>query len=395
MRPDEKRKKREPLRSMQGPSLLQGLQARIEQYERALSPSESSEEEKMLDHPRWEIRCAALERLGKLGSTMPLESVERSLDDENCYVRMTAIKLLGKVGEEDRDQILRRGLGDADWQVRKMAVLMVEELDDATLYALLSLVQNDENAEVRQIAQQLMLNKQQVERVKQARDADSSTVSQLLWYRSERSPIMMNSTEAALTQNDGVASSQIARPMRRKRLRLVLPLVGVALLAIVLMGASIGWWNSRFGDPNLYTTIDQQQTHNGVTIRITEVYADEGRTVIAYDVFSDDATKDYFANKFATTGDAPQKQEVLSGTYGDGSPGGLAHFYSVQPAFLVEKDKKTLTLTLDIGEVLVIDHAQRKDGALAGPWHFVFTVPFHHTNNRELPDPLHGELIRG
>lgn len=195
----------------------------------------------------------------------------------------------------------------------------------------------------------------------------------------------------------GSPKSTLLRSTHKKLPRSVRLVALVATLAIVL-GAlsaasfSLGWWASLFGNPNLYATINQRQVHHGVTIEITKVYADEGRTIIAYDTFSNDSAKRYIPNNFDLVGSAPQKQETLSGTYGEG---GTDFFYMVQPPFLVPANVHTLTLTLNIGNVLVTQSGKgaTPSSPIMGPWHFVFTVPFHHENNTHIVAPSDGDVF--
>jgi len=64
----------------------------------------------------------------------------------------------------------------------------------------------------------------------------------------------------------------------------------------------------------------------------------------------------------------------------------------VEPHFLVPANVETLTLTLNIGEMIVTQAGKSESTTITGPWHFSFTVPFHHENNTHLPDPIHGDV---
>src|SRR5262249_53007231 len=150
------------------------------------------------------------------------------------------------------------------------------------------------------------------------------------------------------------------------------------------------------GDPNIYQTIQQEQTDQGVTVVVTKVYADEGRTVIAYDTYAvnHDQSRQFTPNYDDIQGSAPEKQEPVGVIFGDALTGGVTHFYKVIPAFEVPAQTHTLTITWDIQQMIVVQPGtEARLPALSGHWHFSFTVPFHHENNRQLPDPIHGQCF--
>ncbi|WP_040448450.1 DUF4179 domain-containing protein [Ktedonobacter racemifer] len=149
-------------------------------------------------------------------------------------------------------------------------------------------------------------------------------------------------------------------------------------------------WNSLFGDVHLYESIGQTQSDQGVTITVTKVYADQGRTVIAYDIASAQANRSFLLGSYDVKSPTAQKQEVLTATHCDAPQNGVAHCYMLQPAFLVPAGATTLALTLDVHQLVETGKANT---ALAGHWHFSFTVPFHHENRRDIPDPIHGESL--
>jgi hypothetical protein len=133
-----------------------------------------------------------------------------------------------------------------------------------------------------------------------------------------------------------------------------------------------------------------------VTVVVTKVYADEGRTVIAYDTFAANHVQNeqFNINDFTMQGSAPAKKEgPLQATYGDPLQDGVTHFYMVAPAFLVPANVNTVTITLDIGQMIVNQPGKGQSSTIIGHWHLTFTVPFHHEDNQNLPDPIHGEMI--
>lgn len=208
----------------------------------------------------------------------------------------------------------------------------------------------------------------------------------------------LHSSSEAQGATDTMLPQPPGMPSRapRKKLSLGIRLLAlVATLVIVLGGLTaasfgFGWWDPMFGSPSLYTSVNQQRVDHGVTVKITSVYADEGRTIIAYDVFSKDASKEFYLNNFDLSGSMPQKHEILTGTYGERGN----HFYMLQPAFIVPANVNTLTLTLNVGNMMVVTKGQGTTTMLAGTWHFVFTVPFHHMNNAQVPSPIHGDVGR-
>ena len=133
-----------------------------------------------------------------------------------------------------------------------------------------------------------------------------------------------------------------------------------------------------------------------MTVVVTKVYADEGRTVIAYDTYAANHAQNqqFFIDDYTVTGSAPAKNEgPLQATYGDAMQDGVTHFYMVVPAFLVPANVNTVAITLDIGRMLVNQPGKGKLPDVPGHWHFSFTVPLHHQDNQHLPDPIHGEMI--
>jgi hypothetical protein len=65
----------------------------------------------------------------------------------------------------------------------------------------------------------------------------------------------------------------------------------------------------------------------------------------------------------------------------------------IQPPFFVPANVNTLTHRLDIGNVIVSEVGKGATTTITGPWHFVFTVPFHHENNSHIVAPIVGDVF--
>lgn len=391
------------------PSLLPKLEARLHNYRTYLTETKTLQDHiAMLQHPAWEIRSAAVEALGRYDPDTALEPLLEALSDENNIVRLTAISTLGHMDAHIPVDRLQRCLNDHDWQVREIAVLTLGRLGLPQTRQYVETARSDNSYEVRTAADRAL---QEYDRHHHQYSATpDETIGQTLrrttpHNRTERISLFMNGTQLSPASTDQQVdlNSQEAVPAlparkRRMPLRLLLVAATAILLLAVLSAAGVeyGWWNAAFGNPNLYQTVQQRQTDQGVTVVVTKVYADEGRTVIAYDTYvaNHDQNRQFFPDHYDVQGSAPQKQEPLNGVFGDGLKQGVTHFYMVLPAFQVPAGQNTVTITWDIGRMIVSQPGKNvNEPELEGHWHFSFTVPFHHTNNRQLPDPIHGELI--
>src|SRR5262249_58726478 len=104
-----------------------------------------------------------------------------------------------------------------------------------------------------------------------------------------------------------------SNPSRRRRFSPVktLALVATLLLTVGVLAAAgfgLGWWPPLLGDPAQYTTIGQEQTVNGVTVRLLRVYLDQGRSIVVYDILSPSADQRYVDGGTALTSAYPQKK---------------------------------------------------------------------------------------
>jgi hypothetical protein len=391
---------RRPARQHQAPaSLLAALEKRIERYDQALAcPATPDELIDDLRHEQWETRCAAIKRLGVLQPRAALALLENALFDKQYQVRVAALKALGQFGTSAPLSLLLNALNDPNWQVREMAVLSLGELPQAPLTPLRA-AEHDANRQVREAAALVLRT--------------YPGVSQSTQSTRERELIHMNNTMQNAPEAEAIPPTGqpalFSRKVRTQRGRLRMGLwLGAAvllLLALTAAGTSSGWWNAVFGGNVLvYQDIGQQQTNQGVTITIRKVYADEGRTIIVYDITADPAV-DFIIDNDTLTGSAPQKSATLLGTSCSAPDQGVKHCYAISPAFLVPSGEQTLRLTWDIPHLLVIvrdshthvlagrDLVRGLDGVqtdlfLVGNWHFSFSVPFHHENRSDVPDPL-------
>jgi hypothetical protein len=182
----------------------------------------------------------------------------------------------------------------------------------------------------------------------------------------------------------------------RIRGRLVtLPAIAALLaLAILLMGASYAFWAGPFrgydgelqliGQKHLYTTVNQSRTAGGLTITVTNVYADEGRTFIAYTIDPSAELRQRYDHTIVASydlvdqaGHAPQGTTVGCTPLPKG--GGLVYCLMDAPSFRATGD--TLTLTWDIHLAYLLRSGSSQTDTDAAGWHFTFTVPYLHVNN--------------
>lgn len=391
------------------PSLLAKVEARLRTYRIYLGETKTPQEHiEALEYPEWEVRSAAVEALGNCAPQSALSPLLEALSDENCFVRMTAIRALRRMGNGIPVDRLLLCLQDHNWQVREIAVLTLGELGLPQMRQHLEAARSDSISEVRTAADWAL---QAYDLQIQRRQPASSPIAPNQVQRvaspqslEERKPLVMDGTRLSPEPIDQQASRTSSAPVppllsRRRRTPRKALLVAIAAILLVVLtaaGVSYNWWNTHFGNPDLYQTVQQQQTNHGVTVVVTKVYADEGRTVIAYDTFASNHAQDrqFFPDDYDLRGSAPAKKEApLQGTYGDPLQDGVTHFYMVVPAFLVPAHVNTVTITWDIGRMLVSQPGKGTLPAVTGHWHFAFTVPFHHENNRNLPDPIHGGLL--
>ncbi len=381
-------------------SLLAALEQRIEQYDAARTRGGQVDE---LQHAQWEARCAAVERLGVSREHDALASLNDALADEHYLVRVTAIKALSQFGAQTPVMPLFNALQDSNWQVREMAVLTLGELEHVPITDLQA-AEHDASRNVREA----------VALVKQQRLAPPEHMHDAVTLQ-ERMPIQMKTVEehSSTTEEKSASEQAVLLPQApgkphklQMRWQKVIALVAAVLMLVVLTaaGANAGWWNTLFGgNAALYQTIDQPQTDQGITITVRRVYADEERTIIVYDMTVNPAVQ-LFVTRDTLSGSAPQKISTMQATSCSGTNNDVKHCYAILPAFLVGSGAQTLRLTWDIPRLLVGPHDPQAlagfhietvhygsgpgDMFVIGHWRFSFSVPFHHENRKDMPDPL-------
>lgn len=395
---------RQPASQHQAPvSLLVALEKRIAQYNNALAgPAMPDELVHELQHEQWEMRCAAIERLGATHHHSALVMLGNALSDDHYQVRVAALRELGRFGASEPLSPLLDALKDSNWQVREMAVLTLAQLPQIPLMAI-RIAEHDANSQVREAATYVLRTYTSVSQPTQ----DTKEKEQ------RKRLVHMNNTIRNTPRATGVSSAEhlVFPPRKTSTWRsrwhpgLLLGAAVILLLALTAAGTYAGWWNTVFGgNVQVYQSIEQRQTDQGVTITVRKVYADEGRTIIVYDI-SADSSVDFIVDNDSLTGSAPQKSSTLLGTSCSAPDQSVKHCYAISPAFLVPPDEQTLRLTWDIPHLLVlvrdphtnvlvgrnlvraIDGVQT-DLFLVGNWHFSFSVPFHHENRTDVPDPL-------
>ena len=394
------------------PSLLVKVEASLRTYRTYLADTKTPQEYiAMLHHSEWSVRCAAVRALGAYDPQSASKPLFEALSDASCFVRVAAVCALGRMGKEAPVDRLVLCLQDHDWQVREMAVLTLGDLGYPETRQHLAAARSDSSGEVRTAAYVALQAYDRRIQIRQSAPSPVATkhaqrVTSPL-SRKEREPLLIDVTQLSpeptvqqvrMTSPYPVAS--LSSQKRRTPLKaFFMVAAAIFLLALTAGGVGYSWWNATFGNPDLYQTVQQQQTDHGVTVVVTKVYADDGRTVIAYDTFAANHAQNqqFIIDDYSVQGSAPAKQEgPLQVTYGDALQDGVSHFYMVDPAFLVPANVNTVTITLDIGRVLVNQPGQANQGKIPdirGHWHFSFTVPFHHENNHNLPDPIRGEMI--
>jgi hypothetical protein len=367
-------------------SLLTGLEKRLDSLRQssAALPTAQDLGEALCDK-RWEIRAAAVqattavaEQAEQAEQDTILPLLQQALHDDHYLVRMMAVRALGHSGDHGSLAHLLSAVQDHDWQVREMAALTLGEIDDPSLEGALSSMLDDSNSNVRDAAALALrtLHKEGTHKPMAIIHQPPQTP--------ERVPF------------SGTVQTQGTRPCRTlgkgMKVSLLGALVAVLLLTLTGAGLALGWWNPLFGNPDLYQTVGQSRSDHGVTITVTKVYADEGRTIIVYELVAKDTIKQYYPDAYSLSGSTQQKQEPTQGTECSGWKQGVVYCYMLMPAFEVPKGVNRFTLTWDVPELLAFEPTVSKSSIVKGSWHFSFTVLFHHVNNQQLPDPIHGGM---
>lgn len=354
--------------------VLAGLQARLEAYRQARATAFTPAElEAALRDPRWEIRCAAAEHLTRFS---PQVQLEHALNDEEYCVRQAAVRALGRMGSAVPLELFQSRLRDDAWQVREMVLLTAVEYGIPLPAALLEDACQDESAQVRQAA-------------REAREHCIRAQDTLSWL-SHVLPFVERKKTTMAVQTGPARTAQPASIMARRRTFSPLKagtLVATLLLALGVLSAagySLGWWSPLLGSSAQYTTINQEQTINGVTVRLLKVYLDRGRTVVVYDILSPSADHSFKDSGSTITSAYPQKTGAL--------PGGgevaidkhdlrLSHQFTVYRPFVVPADVSTLHLTWTL-QVFQPNETLPKVAPQPVSFTFTFTAPFHQVDNQ-------------
>jgi len=363
-------------------AMLAGLQARLATYRQARALSLThSELETALRDPRWEIRCAAAERLD---ASSPRALVEMALNDEDDSVRQAAARALGRMGPSAPVELFQKALGDSAWQVREMALLTASESGIVLPEVSLEDALRDESAEVRQAARAAR------EQISRAHDTPSWS-PEVITIGERNTPAMSPQTGSAL---------MTPPPSNATRRRWFSPVKTLALVATLLLTVgiltaasfSLGWWSPRLGDSTQYTTIGQEKTVNGVTVRLLRVYFDQGRSIVVYDTLSPSADQPYVYGGSTLTSDYPQKAAPAAQPGGgevriDRNDTRLRHEYIVYHPFVTPANVSTLTTTWTL-EVIQPNESLPKTAPQPISFTFIFTPPFHQVDNQQIADPF-------
>jgi len=362
-------------------AMLAGLHARLDAYRQARASAFTPMElEAALRDPRWEVRCAAAEHLDASSSWA---LVEMALNDEDASVRQAAVDALGRMEPSAPPELFQQALGDSAWQVREMALLTASEYGIALPEASLEDALRDESAEVRQAVRAAR------EQISRAHDTPSWS-HEVLTVGERKTPAMSQQTDAALMTPPPSSAT------RRRRFSPVktLALVATLLLTVGILtaaGFGLGWWPPLLGDPAQYTTIGQEQTVNGVTVRLLKVYLDQGRSIVVYDILSSSTDQRYVDGGTTLTSDYPQKNPGALPGGGvvkiDQHDARLTHEFTTYHPFATPTDISTLAVTWKI-EVIQPNETLPKTAPQPLSFTFTFSAPFHQVNNQHIADPL-------
>jgi HEAT repeats len=362
-------------------AMLAGLHARLDAYRQARASTFTLMElETALRDPRWEVRCAAAEHLD---ASSPRALVELAFDDEDDSVRQAAVRGLGRIGASAPIELFQKTLHDSAWQVREMALLTVRESGIALPEALLEEALHDESEPVRQAAR--------VARAQMTRAQDTPSLSRAVLKVGERkTPVMSQQTDAPLMTPAPSSATRRRRFSPVKTLALVATLL-VTVGVLTAAGFGLGWWLPLLGDPAQYTTIGQEQTANGVTVRLLRVYLDQGRSIVVYDILSPSADQRYVDGGTSLTSAYPQKNPgalpgggVVKIDQGDAR---LTHEFTTYHPFATPADVSTLTVTWRI-DVIQPNETLPKTAPQPLSFNFTFTAPFQQVNNQHIADPI-------
>jgi len=180
----------------------------------------------------------------------------------------------------------------------------------------------------------------------------------------------------------------------------VLVAAAVVALVVALAGAGVGaaYWGGIFSGPKtqllideqLFTTIGQRQTVDGVTVDIDKAYADLGSTTIILTITAPynrgGRYSNVIANHITITDDAGNEGLFPGYACESFKHDSLFHHDSVERClidtspFQPPAGTTALTLHVEIGELWLFRATDHEREILTGPWRFAFSLPFHHQN---------------
>jgi len=298
-------------------------------------------------------------------------------------VRQAAVRALGRMGASAPVELFQKTLHDSAWQVREMALLTASASGIALPTASLEEALHDESEPVRQAAR--------VAREQMARAQDTPSLSHAVFTIGERKTLAMSQqTDAALMTPPSSSANRRRRFSPVKTLALVATLL-VTVGVLTAAGFGLGWWPPLLGDPAQYTTIGQEQTVKGVTVRLLKVYLDQGRSIVVYDILSPSTDQRYVDGGTTLTSAYPQKNPGALPGGGvvkiDQHDARLTHEFTTYHPFATPADVSTLTVTWKI-EVVQPNEMLPKTAPQPLPFTFTFTAPFHQVNNQHIADPI-------
>ncbi len=181
------------------------------------------------------------------------------------------------------------------------------------------------------------------------------------------------------------------RPAATSRWSRKSAVAALALCALLVMGAGFvafaGPWNGLVKGTNptvtsQFTNVGQQRQSHGVTLTVTQVYADLGRTIIAFDIngpaawtqqYSGIAGQSYTLSDQNESQSKPASSVICNRLSQSGFP---VHCVAIFSPFHPSAGAKTLTITWEVNG-LTLSNSQGQRTPYAGTWRFQFTVPFH------------------
>lgn len=342
------------------PSLLAGLNQRLMEY-RQFSCSDAISLEEAQQHPNWEVRCAALMCEGERISPRDLEHV---LHDEDYIVRQTAVHTLARLGAADTSlKLLEDSLQDKAWQVREMALLAAG-------------------------AYQLPLS---ASNLRTASQDKSEPVRRAAGYASAHLKWDQDSTRISVSQVEPLVPGKRRRKVAPLRVGLLAACLVLILATLTAAGYGLGWWSPLLGSATQYTTLNQELTIKGVTVRLIKAYADQGRVIIVYDTLN--ASPDgLLVEPVGITSSFPLRSNNVKGGGGyiqiDQQNPRLRHSFVVYDPLAVPAAVQTVRLTWTLDLFSIKNSKVKEPPVHEGTFTFTFTLPFHHENRQDITLPF-------